>query len=107
VLRELSRDIDEPARYGGEELAVILPQTDLNGAELLAERMRAAIADLQIKRTDGGDALRVTASFGVASLPACASDRESLIAEADAALYRAKRAGKNRVMRGEPVAAES
>jgi diguanylate cyclase (GGDEF)-like protein len=107
VLRELSRDIDEPARYGGEELAVILPQTDLNGAELLAERMRSAIADLEIKRTDGDDVLRVTASFGVASLPACATDRESLIAQADAALYRAKRAGKNRVMRGEPVAAES
>jgi diguanylate cyclase (GGDEF)-like protein len=106
VLRELSRDIDEPARYGGEELAVILPQTDLNGAELLAERMRTAIADLQIKRTDGDGALHVTASFGVASLPACASDRESLIAEADAALYRAKRAGKNRVMRGEPAPAK-
>jgi diguanylate cyclase (GGDEF)-like protein len=107
VLRELSRDIDEPARYGGEELAAVLPQTDLHGAELLAERMRAAIADLQIKRSDGDGALRVTASFGVASLPACASDRESLIAEADAALYRAKRAGKNRVVRGEPVPAES
>jgi diguanylate cyclase (GGDEF)-like protein len=107
VLRELSRDIDEPARYGGEELAVILPQTDLNGAELLAERMRTAIAEIQIKRTDGDGALHVTASFGVASLPACASDRESLIAEADAALYRAKRAGKNRVMRGEPAPAKS
>jgi diguanylate cyclase (GGDEF)-like protein len=107
VLRDLSRDIDEPARYGGEELAVILPQTDLNGAELLAERMRAAIEGLETKRTDGEGVLQVTASFGVASLPACASDRESLIAEADAALYRAKRAGKNRVMRGEPVTAES
>jgi diguanylate cyclase (GGDEF)-like protein len=107
VLRELSRDIDEPARYGGEELAVILPQTDLHGAELLAERMRTAIAELKIKRTDGHGVLRTTASFGVASLPACANDRETLIAEADAALYRAKRAGKNRVMRGEPVAAES
>ena len=107
ALRELSRDIDEPARYGGEELAVILPQTNLNGAELLAERMRSAIEDLTIARTDGEGSLHVTASFGVASLPACARDRETLIAEADAALYRAKRAGKNRVMRGEPVAAES
>src|SRR5205823_14676027 len=106
VLRELSRDIDEPARYGGEELAVILPQTDLNGGELLAERMRSAIEDLTIKRTDGEGSLNVTASFGVASLPACARDRETLIAEADAALYRAKRAGKNRVVRGEPVPAE-
>jgi diguanylate cyclase (GGDEF)-like protein len=106
VLRSLSRDIDEPARYGGEEMAVILPQTDLHGAELLAERMRSAIEALEIKRLDGDGTLKVTASFGVASLPACASDKDSLIAEADAALYRAKRAGKNRTERGEPVTAE-
>jgi diguanylate cyclase (GGDEF)-like protein len=108
VLRSLSRDIDEPARYGGEELAVVLPQTDLHGAELAAERMRAAIEGLAIKRLDGNpEPLRITASFGVASLPECATGREGLIAEADAALYRAKRSGKNRVERGEPVGAES
>jgi diguanylate cyclase (GGDEF)-like protein len=106
VLRSLSRDIDEPARYGGEEMAVILPQTDLNGAELLAERMRSAIESLRINRLDGEGTLGVTASFGVASLPTCASDKDGLIAEADAALYRAKRAGKNRTERGEPVTAE-
>jgi diguanylate cyclase (GGDEF)-like protein len=104
-LRSLSRDIDEPARYGGEELAVILPQTDLSGAELLAERMRSTIAALEIKRLDGNGVLKVTASFGVASLPQSASDKESLIAAADAALYRAKRGGKNRVERAEPVEA--
>jgi diguanylate cyclase (GGDEF)-like protein len=107
VLRALSRDIDEPARYGGEEMAVILPQTDAAGAELLAERMRAAVAGIEIDRLDGGGRLRVTASFGVASLPANAGDKDSLIAEADAALYRAKRAGKNQVGRAEPVIAES
>jgi diguanylate cyclase (GGDEF)-like protein len=108
VLRSLSRDIDEPARYGGEEMAVILPQTDLHGAELAAERMRAAVEGLAIKRVDGDPgSLHITASFGVATLPACASDKEGLIAEADAALYRAKRSGKNRVERGGPVAAES
>jgi diguanylate cyclase (GGDEF)-like protein len=107
VLRSLSRDIDEPARYGGEEMAVVLPQTDLNGAELLAERMRSAIEALRINRLDGDGTLQVTASFGVASLPTCASDKDGLIAEADAALYRAKRAGKNRTERGEPVTAES
>src|SRR5436190_2658114 len=107
VLRALSRDIDEPARYGGEEMAVILPQTDVAGAELLAERMRAAVAGIEIDRLDGGGRLRVTASFGVASLPANAPDKDGLIAEADAALYRAKRAGKNRVGRAEPVIAES
>ena len=107
VLRELSRDIDEPARYGGEEMAVILPQTDLAGAELAAERMRSAIEELQIERIDGAPPLGVTASFGVASLPECAKDKDALIAEADAALYRAKRAGKNAVRRGDPVTAES
>jgi diguanylate cyclase (GGDEF)-like protein len=107
VLRELSRDIDEPARYGGEEMAVVLPQTDLEGAELAAERMRQAIESLQIERIDGEGTLGVTASFGVASLPQCAKDKDSLIAEADAALYRAKRAGKNTVRRGDAVAAES
>ena len=107
VLRELSRDIDEPARYGGEEMAVILPQTDLDGAELAAERMRHAIEQLNIERIDGDEPLTITASFGVASLPECAKDKESLIAEADAALYRAKRGGKNAVRRGDPVTAES
>src|SRR4051812_9032957 len=107
VLRALSRDIDEPARYGGEEMAVILPQTDVAGAELLAERMRAAVAGIEIERLDGGGRPEGAASFGVASLPANAHDKDSLIAEADAALYRAKRAGKNRVGRAEPVTAES
>jgi diguanylate cyclase (GGDEF)-like protein len=97
VLRALSRDLDAPARYGGEELAVVLPQTDVEGAALLAERMREAVEALQVRRVGGGASLRVTASFGVASVPDTAADRGSLIAAADAALYRAKRSGKNRV----------
>ena len=101
ILRELSRDIDESFRYGGEELAVILPETDLAGAELAAERMRAAIEELQIERLNGGDPLRITASFGVAALPESADGAKTLVAAADAALYRAKRAGKNRVERAE------
>jgi diguanylate cyclase (GGDEF)-like protein len=107
ALRNLSRDIDVPTRYGGEEMAVILPQTDVAGAELLAERMRAAVEAIEIERLDGGGQLKVTASFGVASLPHTALDKDALIAEADAALYRAKRAGKNRVAHAEPVTAES
>ena len=102
VLRENSREIDLPARYGGEELAVALPETDLEGAYNLAERIRAAIAELEIPRTDGGGMLPVTASFGVAALPESAAERRSLIGAADAALYRAKRAGKNRTERAEP-----
>jgi diguanylate cyclase (GGDEF)-like protein len=105
VLRRLSRDVDLPARYGGEELAVVLPQTDLAGAEQQAERMRAAIEAMQIQRLDGGGLLPITASFGVASFPGEGADKTELIAAADAALYRAKRGGRNRVERAEPAAA--
>jgi diguanylate cyclase (GGDEF)-like protein len=112
VLRESSREIDEPARYGGEELAVALPQTDLDGAYLFAERVRTALEALRIPRLDGaGGHLRVTASFGAAALPGNGNDKASLVAAADAALYRAKRAGRNRTVRAEkqprePLAAE-
>lgn len=99
VLHEHSREIDAPARYGGEEMAAILPETDVGGAEQLAERMRAAIEGLRVRRLDGQGELRVTASFGVAALPRSASDKESLIKAADEALYEAKRGGKNRVER--------
>jgi diguanylate cyclase (GGDEF)-like protein len=105
VLREHSRDIDEPARYGGEELAVVLPQTDTVGAEQLAERMREAIEALRIPCVSGDGHLSVTASFGVASFPDTAADKQALIAAADAALYRAKRSGKNQVQRAEALAA--
>jgi diguanylate cyclase (GGDEF)-like protein len=105
VLRDFSRDIDAPARYGGEELAVVLPQTDSDGAALLAERMREAVERLRVPSVSGETPLRVTASFGVASVPESAADREELVAAADAALYRAKRGGKNRVERAERVAA--
>jgi diguanylate cyclase (GGDEF)-like protein len=97
VLRKLSRDIDTTARYGGEELALILPETDLDGAALLAERVREAIESMHVAGAREGGSLRVTASFGVAAAPQSGSEREALVAAADAALYRGKRAGKNRV----------
>ncbi len=105
VLRNESREVDEPARYGGEELAVVLPAADLEGAYGLAERVRAGIEGLRIPLPDGADPLRVTASFGAAALPESAHDQGSLIAAADAALYAAKRAGKNRTIRAEPQGA--
>jgi diguanylate cyclase (GGDEF)-like protein len=100
VLRQSSREIDEPARYGGEEMAVALPQTDLEGAYQFAERVRRAVEALELPLPSGDGALRVTASFGVASLAtADHPDKDSLVAAADRALYEAKRAGKNRTVR--------
>ena len=102
ALRESSREIDEPARYGGEEMAVALPQTGLQGAYEFAERVRQRIEGLQIELLDGDGTLRVTASFGAASLPHSAKiDKDALVAAADAALYRAKRSGKNRTVKAE------
>jgi diguanylate cyclase (GGDEF)-like protein len=100
VLRQSSREIDEPARYGGEEMAVALPQTDLEGAYQFAERVRRRIEALELPLVDGDGTLSVTASFGVASLAtADGATKGSLVAAADGALYEAKRSGKNRTVR--------
>ncbi len=100
VLRETSREIDAPSRYGGEELAVVLPGTDIDGAYDMAERVRAGIEGIALPLTgDHGGVLKVTASFGAAAMPAAATDPNALIAAADAALYEAKRSGKNRTVR--------
>ena len=103
VLRESSREIDEPARYGGEEMAVALLQTDLEGAYNLAERIRLSIADLDIPRLGGTGTLRVTASVGVAALPETALHKDSLIMAADGALYSAKTLGRNRTERAPKI----
>src|SRR5205807_3908405 len=84
VLADNSREVDYPARYGGEEMAVILPHTDLEGAYAIAERIRTSIEALRIPRMDKQGILRVTASLGVAA--SSEGDKNVLIAEADAAL---------------------
>jgi len=91
-----TRTIDVGARYGGDELALILPETDRRGATIVAERLREEIGDKEIPRRDGGT-MRATISVGVATLPDSASDLDSLVDEADRALLRAKRAGKNQI----------
>jgi diguanylate cyclase (GGDEF)-like protein len=92
VIRSCLRDIDVPARLGGEEFAVVLPDATADGATIVAERIRAQLAESAIPIEGGG--VTVTASFGVASCPPCEAS-DALLAEADKALYAAKRRGKN------------
>jgi diguanylate cyclase (GGDEF)-like protein len=105
VLREESRGIDQPARYGGEEFVVALPETDAEGALELAERMRERIENTPVELVDANGTIRITASIGLATLSGADVDVRALIGAADAALYEAKRSGKNRVVvaSGEPV----
>ncbi|MDQ6775493.1 MAG: diguanylate cyclase [Actinomycetota bacterium] len=104
IVRESARGADAPARYGGEEMAVILPHTDLEGAFIIAERIRTAIEALAIPLVGTGGTLRVTASLGVAA--STNGDKDALIAGADATLYAAKRQGKNRTISGAASAAD-
>ncbi|MGO9884476.1 MAG: diguanylate cyclase [Solirubrobacteraceae bacterium] len=97
VLRDTSRDVDVPARYGGEELALILPHTDLDGTYVIAERAREAIEQMQVPLLDRRGTLQITASFGVAA--SADGGKDELISATDAALYTAKREGKNRTVK--------
>jgi diguanylate cyclase (GGDEF)-like protein len=105
TLKECIREIDLAARWGGEEFAVLLPGTDLDGAIHLAERIRSALAGKVVFSTHGGR-LRTTASFGVAQWSGSGGASE-LLAAADAALYEAKRLGKNRVEAAGNVSVEA
>ncbi|HEY0254051.1 MAG TPA: sensor domain-containing diguanylate cyclase, partial [Kofleriaceae bacterium] len=99
VVKGQMRGVDTATRYGGEELAVILPRTEMVGAYNLAERIREGIADLRITTDDNPPkVLSVTASLGIAAFPESkAEDGVDLVRRADRALYRAKKTGKNRV----------
>jgi diguanylate cyclase (GGDEF)-like protein len=101
VLRETSREIDHPSRYGGEELAVVLPGTDIEGAYDMAERVRSGIEELAfpVLGSSNGEVLKVTASFGAAAGSGDDAAAEALIRAADEALYAAKRGGKNKTVR--------
>ena len=96
AVRESIRTIDLAARYGGDELALILLETDREGATTLAERLRERVSNTDIPRREGGS-MGVTLSVGVATVPDSAGDLESLVDAADRALLRAKRAGKNQI----------
>jgi diguanylate cyclase (GGDEF)-like protein len=98
IMNSVVRSSDLLARYGGEEFAVLAPGTDQQGAYLLAEKLRTAIAESSFVLSDSMRLTRVTVSVGVAQFN---SDRKKFFDEADRALYRAKAAGKNCVMTDE------
>jgi diguanylate cyclase (GGDEF)-like protein len=95
TLVEASREEDVVARYGGEEFVLIMPATSKHGAAGVADRVRAALADIELSAEDPTH--RVTMSLGVASYPADAQSAEDLIRCADRAMYIAKARGKNQV----------
>jgi len=99
VVKAQMRGVDTAARYGGEEIAMILPRTDMLNAYNVGERIRSAIAEQRVTTdSEPPKVVSVTASFGIASYPETkAADGEDLVRRADRALYRAKKTGKNRV----------
>ena len=96
IIHDHLRASDMAARYGGDEFVVVLPGMDTNAALRMAETIQQALRGIQIPLEDGG-ILRVTASMGLASLPAHAREAKALSEAADRAMYRAKRGGRDRI----------
>jgi len=100
--KSLLRPADLIARIGGEEFALLLPDTAANDAQAVAERIRANIAEAPIDAA--GTRLAISASFGVTTFAADSESFENALSRADAALYTAKQGGRNRVQAAEPPA---
>ena len=95
ILKENIREIDIAARYGGEEFCVLLPDTDLEGAQYAAERIRQATEKTVIEVYD--NKVQATVSVGLATFSKNGETLEELLERADQALYKAKEEGRNRV----------
>jgi diguanylate cyclase (GGDEF)-like protein len=102
VMRSTLRESDFVGRYGGEEFLILLPETGASGAATTIEKLRAAIANISMVQIDR----EITASIGVAVLPEDGSDADTLVRNADRALYAAKSNGRNRVETAGAVVAD-
>ena len=90
------RATDMVSRYGGEEFVIVAPDTSLENANLVAERIRQTLRETPVESSSGP--LYVAASFGVSAYPVCgAANVETLVEQCDEAMYRAKRNGRDRV----------
>ena len=105
VLREFAvrlasnvRAVDLPVRYGGEEFTVIMPDTRIEDAQRIAERIRLHVAGSPFRVSNGEELLMVTISIGVAATLGPDDTADALIKRADEAVYEAKAAGRNRVV---------
>ena len=107
ALQSVIRASDDVGRYGGEEFLLVFPETDIDAAAVLSEKLRSTVEELALT-TDDGTSIEIRVSIGMAALPGIgkAGDAKGCIAEADRELYRAKAAGRNRVepQRGQVLA---
>src|SRR5438045_2549991 len=98
VFRQQLRHYDVPARFGGEEFSILLPETPPEQAMEIAERIRRAVAEREFEVETASEPIRATISIGVAAYPKDGVDANELIHQADLAVYRAKLQGRNRVL---------
>jgi two-component system, cell cycle response regulator len=97
-IRKSIRGIDLACRYGGEEFVIVMPETDLHVAGMVAERLRRSIAGEPFAIEKGAKKLEVTISIGISTLETKGEDIADVLKRADQALYRAKNDGRNRVV---------
>jgi diguanylate cyclase (GGDEF)-like protein/putative nucleotidyltransferase with HDIG domain len=97
IFRDQLRDYDVPARFGGEEFSILLPETPPHEAMEIAERIRHAVATSSFEVETSSEPIQVTLSLGVSNYPRDGADSTTLVHQADLAVYRAKLQGRNRV----------